>query len=105
MSKVFDPLPVQECKRSSDYIRQRLDAGSKRKWNQEAYRAYACAALSGIFNLPEFKDMLTEMAHPECDLDMFATTEKLVIDLVSEIAIRMEMEERCEVAWQEDNGH
>lgn len=68
------------------------------KWNQEAYRAYACAALNGIFNLPELKQLLAEMAHPDCDHDRYVAIVRHITGFVGDIAGKMEFEERCERA-------
>ena len=94
MDLSFDPLPDYVSPHEAKYERERLQRGFEIEWNENAYRAYACAALTGVFNMPELRDMLAEIAHPNCDNDRYVAMMRVITSFVGDLAGRMELEER-----------
>lgn len=102
MDLSFDSLPMNDAPHTVEYERKRRERGCEMEWNENAYRAYACAALTGVFSMPELRGMLAELAHPDCDHYRYGVMMKVIIGFVSELADKMEFEERCEKATRDD---
>ena len=102
MDLSFDSLPNHVPPHEAKYEREQLQRGLEIEWNENAYRAYACAALTGVFNMPELRDMLAEIAHPDCDHDRYVAMMRVITCFVGNLADRMEFEERVAKATCND---
>jgi len=101
MDTTFDTLPTHQNEYEIEFRKKSTHEALKYDFSIEAYRSYACAALTGAFNLPDFKDMLTEIAHPDCDNDRYVAIARIVTEFVGELAAEMELQERRQKHFSE----